>query len=49
MNLFKQYTPKDGYVPLVKPGKDGIEFLEEGSCGCPPAASIGAPARAVKW
>ncbi|MBP1777115.1 MAG: KduI/IolB family, partial [candidate division NC10 bacterium] len=30
MNLFKQYAPKDGYTPLVKPGKDGIEFLEEG-------------------
>jgi 5-deoxy-glucuronate isomerase len=30
MNLFKQHTPKDGYVPLVKPGRDGIEFLEEG-------------------
>jgi len=30
MNLFKQYAPKDGYTPLVKPGKDGIEFLEAG-------------------
>jgi 5-deoxy-glucuronate isomerase len=30
MNLFKAYTPKDGYTALVKPGKDGIEFLEEG-------------------
>jgi 5-deoxy-glucuronate isomerase len=30
MNLFKQYTPKDGYTILVKPGKDGIEFLEVG-------------------
>jgi 5-deoxy-glucuronate isomerase len=30
MNLLKQYTPKDGYTALVKPGKDGIEFLELG-------------------
>jgi len=30
MNLFKQYTPKDGYTALVKPGKDGIELLELG-------------------
>lgn len=30
MNLCKQYTPKDGYTPLVKPGKDGIELLEVG-------------------
>jgi 5-deoxy-glucuronate isomerase len=30
MNLFKQYTPKDGYTALVKPGKDGIELLEVG-------------------
>jgi hypothetical protein len=30
MNLFKNYAPKDGYTPLVKPGKDGIEFLEVG-------------------
>ena len=30
MNLLKQYTPKDGYTPLVKPGKDGIELLEVG-------------------
>jgi len=30
MNLFRPYTPKDGYTPLVKPGKDGIEFLEVG-------------------
>ena len=36
MNLFKQYTPKDGYTPLVKPGKDGIEFLEEGILRLPP-------------
>jgi 5-deoxy-glucuronate isomerase len=36
MNLFKQYTPKDGYTPLVKPGKDGIEFLEEGVLRLPP-------------
>src|SRR5574337_632117 len=27
VNLFKRYTPKDGYTALVKPGKDGIEFL----------------------
>lgn len=31
MNLFKQYTPKDGYTSLVKPGKDGIEFVEVGA------------------
>jgi 5-deoxy-glucuronate isomerase len=30
MNLLRQYAPKDGYTPLAKPGKDGIEFLEEG-------------------
>jgi len=30
MNLLRQYTPKDGYTALVKPGKDGIEFLEAG-------------------
>ena len=30
MNLLKQYTPKDGYTPLVKPEKDGIELLEVG-------------------
>ncbi len=30
MNLFKQYVPKDGYVVLVRPGKDGIEFIELG-------------------
>lgn len=30
MNLFKQYTPKDGYTVLVKPGKDGIELIELG-------------------
>ncbi len=30
MNLFKQYTPKDGYTALVKPGRDGIEFIELG-------------------
>jgi len=30
MNLCKQYTPKDGYTALIKPGKDGIEFLETG-------------------
>jgi 5-deoxy-glucuronate isomerase len=30
MNLLKQYVPKDGYTALVKPGKDGVEFLEVG-------------------
>lgn len=30
MNLHRQYSPKDGYTALVKPGKDGIEFLEAG-------------------
>ena len=30
MQLCKQYIAKDGYTALVKPGKDGIEFLEEG-------------------
>ncbi|HSC71661.1 MAG TPA: hypothetical protein VLH58_09930, partial [Candidatus Methylomirabilis sp.] len=30
MHLLKHYTPRDGYTPLVKPGKDGIEFLELG-------------------
>jgi 5-deoxy-glucuronate isomerase len=30
MNLFKQYAPKEGYTPLVKPGKDGMELLEVG-------------------
>ncbi len=30
MNLLKQYTAKDGYVPLVKPGRDGIEYIEAG-------------------
>ncbi|MGE5849632.1 MAG: 5-deoxy-glucuronate isomerase [Candidatus Methylomirabilota bacterium] len=30
MNLFKEYTAKDGFTALVKPGKDGIEFLEMG-------------------
>src|SRR5574341_184039 len=30
MHLMKQYTPRDGYTALVKPGKDGIEFLELG-------------------
>ncbi len=30
MQLFKQYTPKDGYTPLTKPGRDGIEVLEMG-------------------
>ena len=30
MNLFKQYAPKDGYTPLVKPGKDGIDLIEFG-------------------
>jgi 5-deoxy-glucuronate isomerase len=28
--LFKEYSPKDGYTVLVKPGKDGIEFIELG-------------------
>ncbi len=36
MNLFKQYTPKDGYTALVKPGKDGIEFIELGMLRLPP-------------
>ncbi len=36
MNLFKQYTPKDGYTALAKPGKDGIEYLEEGVLRLPP-------------
>ncbi len=36
MNLFKYYTPKDGYTPVVKPGKDGIEFLELGVLRLPP-------------
>jgi 5-deoxy-glucuronate isomerase len=30
MNLVKRYPPKDGYTALVKPGRDGIELLEEG-------------------
>ena len=30
MHLFKSYLPKDGYTPLVKPGKDGINLLEVG-------------------
>ena len=30
MNLLKQYTPKDGYTTLVKPGKDGIDLIEFG-------------------
>jgi 5-deoxy-glucuronate isomerase len=30
MGLFRQFTPKDGYLPLVKPGKDGIDLLEVG-------------------
>ena len=30
MLLLKQYAPKDGYAALVKPGKDGIEYLELG-------------------
>lgn len=30
MHLLKQYTPKDGYTALVKPGKDGMDFLEMG-------------------
>ena len=38
MHLFKQYTPKDGYTALVKPGKDGIEFLEEGVLRLAPGA-----------
>jgi 5-deoxy-glucuronate isomerase len=36
MNLFKQYTPKDGYTALVKPEKDGIEFIEMGILRLPP-------------
>jgi 5-deoxy-glucuronate isomerase len=36
MNLFKQYTPKDGYTALVKPGKDGIELIELGILRLPP-------------
>jgi 5-deoxy-glucuronate isomerase len=36
VNLLKQYTPKDGYTALVKPGKDGIEFVELGILGLPP-------------
>ncbi len=39
MNLFRQYAPKDGYTPLVKPGKDGIEFLEEGVLRLAPGAA----------
>lgn len=36
MNLFKEYTAKDGFTALVKPGKDGIEFLEMGVLRLPP-------------
>src|SRR3990172_1765600 len=36
MNFFKQYTPKDGYTALVKPGKDGIELIELGILQLPP-------------
>ena len=36
MNLFKQYTAKDGYTALVKPEKDGIEFIEMGILRLPP-------------
>ena len=39
MNLFKQYVPKDGYTVLVKPGKDGIEFLELGILRLPAGKS----------
>lgn len=30
MNLLRQYTPKDGYTPLVRRGKDDIQYLELG-------------------
>jgi len=30
MQLLKQYTPKDGYTALVKPGRDGIDLIELG-------------------
>src|SRR5574341_380959 len=36
MNLFKAYNPKDGYTALVKPEKDGIEFIEMGILRLPP-------------
>jgi 5-deoxy-glucuronate isomerase len=39
MNLFKSYTPKDGYTALVKPGKDGIELLELGILRVPAGGS----------
>lgn len=39
MNLRKQYIPKDGYTALVKPGKDGIEFLELGILRLPPGGT----------
>ncbi len=39
MNLFKQYKPKDGYTPLVKSGKDGIDLLEVGILHLPPGRS----------
>jgi 5-deoxy-glucuronate isomerase len=39
MNLLKQYVPKDGYTVLVKPGKDGIDFLETGVLRLGPGAT----------
>lgn len=39
MRLLKQYTPKDGYTALVKPGKDGIELLELGILRLPPGGT----------
>lgn len=39
MNLLKQYTPKDGYVPLVKPGRDGMEYIEGGILRLPAGAT----------
>lgn len=39
MNLCKQYTPKDGYTALVKPGKDGMELLEAGLLRLSPGAA----------
>lgn len=39
MGLYKQFSPKDGYAPLVKPGKEGIELLEVGVLRLGPGAT----------
>jgi 5-deoxy-glucuronate isomerase len=39
MSLFRQYSPKDGYTALVKPGKDGIDLLEVGVLRLAPGAT----------